>query len=84
MNKCKDCKFWEKPDDDYTGEIPGVGKCNKVIQYWDATEWDHNYDNRQLKRTYAGKLAFVQDGSDYFAQLKTMPEFGCVQFESAR
>ena len=83
IGKCKDCKFWEKPDDEYRGDVPGVGICDAVVEYWDAGEWNSD-GYRQLKSKHAGKLAFVQDGSDYMAQLKTMPEFGCVQFESAR
>ena len=80
MGKCKNCRFWEMPQNNKYGEVPGVGRCTAVVQFWDATQWDEDYDNRQLKSEYAGKLAFVQDESDCHAELKTMPEFGCVQF----
>jgi hypothetical protein len=80
MTTCKTCKFWEPPENDI-GEIPGVGKCKAVVQFWDATEWDKDYDNRQLKPEYKSKLAFVQDGSDYYAALYTLENFGCVQHE---
>lgn len=82
MERCKTCKYWQKPDSDY-GEVPGTGKCTAVVQFWNATEWDEDYDKRTLKSEYANRLAFVQDGSDYYAELKTLPDFGCVQHESA-
>lgn len=83
MELCKTCKFWEKPESDY-GEIPGVGTCKNVPPFWDVTEWTENYNTRQLKPQYAGKLAFAQDGSErhYMATLMTMPDFGCVQHKS--
>jgi len=80
IERCKTCKHWEKPDSDH-GEVPGTGKCKAVVQYWYATDWNAYGDNRALKPEYAGKLAFVQDGSDYYAELKTLPDFGCVQHE---
>lgn len=83
MERCKTCKHWGKPKSDY-GEVPGTGICKAVVQFWNATEWT-NDDKRTLKTEYAAKLAFVQDGSYYYyyAELKTLPDFGCVQHESA-
>lgn len=80
MNKCKTCKFWQEPENGY-GEIPGVGKCSAVVQFWDATEWNKNSSTRVINEKYSGKLAFVEDGSDYYAALKTFPDFGCIQHE---
>jgi len=84
MELCKTCKYWEKPNSEH-GEVPGTGKCKAVVQFWDATEWvdDDEYDTRKLKPDYDKKLAFVQDVSDCFAELKTLPDFGCVQHEDA-
>ncbi len=79
MEHCKTCKYWIKPDSSY-GEIPGVGECKRVVLFWDATEWDDD-GIRTLVPEYIGRLAFVQDGSDYHAELRTMPDFGCVQHE---
>jgi hypothetical protein len=79
VERCKTCKHWEKPESDYV-EFPGTGKCKAVLQFWNATEWI-DYDKRMLKTEHAGKLAFVQDGSDYYAELKTLQDFGCVQHE---
>jgi hypothetical protein len=82
MERCKTCKHWEKPESDY-GEVPGTGKCKAVPQFWDVTEWARDYGTRTLKPEYADRLAFVQDGSDYRAELKTLADFGCVQHEEA-
>lgn len=82
MERCKTCKHWEKPKSDY-GEVPGTGKCKAVVQFWNATEWNEDCDERSIKSEYAGRFAFVQDGSDYYAELKTLPDFGCVQHEGA-
>lgn len=80
MNRCETCKHWEKPTSGF-GEVPGVGKCGAVAQYWRVSEWDEEGETRTLKPEYADKLAFVQDASDYYAALKTLPYFGCVQHE---
>ena len=77
---CGTCKFWERSENQY-GEIPGVGKCSAVVQFWDATQWEKKSNGRVLKKEYVGKLAFVEDGSDYYAALKTFDKFGCVQHE---
>jgi hypothetical protein len=82
MERCKTCKHWAKPESDY-GEVPGTGTCVAVIQFWSATKWSDDYDKRTLRPEAVGKLAFVQDGSDYHAELKTLSDFGCVQHESA-
>lgn len=81
MEKCKTCKHWDNPEGEY-GEVPGVGKCKAVVQFWNATEWNDDGDKRSLKPEYTGKLAFVQDKSDYYAELNTLPDFGCVQHEN--
>lgn len=80
MERCKTCKHWKKPKGEF-GEIPGVGICMATAQFWDAAEWASDGESRILKPAYADRLAFVQDGSDYLAELKTMPDFGCVQHD---
>lgn len=82
MKKCATCKFWEAPKSDRYGEVAGVGRCSKVVQFWDASEWDKDGDGRKLRPEFSDSLAFVQDGSDFRAYLYTKPEFGCVQHDS--
>lgn len=80
FSKCETCKYWEEPENEF-GEVPGTGTCKAVVQFWDATEWSADADARVLSKEFVGRLAFVQDGSDYYAALKTFPDFGCVQHE---
>lgn len=81
MNTCSTCSHWKPPKNEY-GEVPGVGTCAYTVQFWDASEWAEDGESRVLKPEHAARLAFVQDGSDYRAELRTMPSFGCVQHKS--
>ena len=84
MNLCGTCRFWERPSNDGTGEIPGSGRCKAVVLYWEATKWETMDDGgyyRILKPRYADAKAFVKDGSDYWAALYTLSTFGCVQHQ---
>jgi hypothetical protein len=47
-----------------------------TVMYWDATE----YVDGVIKLTDECKnqKAFVSDGSDYYAELTTLGDFGCV------
>lgn len=79
--QCKDCKHWNDKDNDYG---LGVGVCQRAKMFWDSTYWKELEDDdcaRAFTKESEGELAFVQDGSDYKAELITRPEFGCVQFE---
>ncbi len=72
MNFCKNCKYWGQGE---TGS--GIGKrCDYVEHEWDSTEWNESGElvliNKNLK-------AVVKDGSDYWAELRTMPDFYCNQ-----
>lgn len=60
-----------------------MGKCQKIVMFWDATEWseDDDDDGRRLKKGFEDAKAFAQDGSDYIAYLKTTADFGCVMFK---
>lgn len=90
MGNCKDCKYWRegKTDTRESVRILGAGRCSRVGQFWDSTEWgrissgrDFTPDTIVRKRKRTSDLAFVQDGSDYRADLITLPDFGCVMFE---
>ncbi len=83
--RCDQCKHWTHDTDGDYPEYLGLGKCLRVRLYWECTEWD--YDNDEFPRKFtseaSGNKAFVQDGSDYSAELITLGDFGCVQFEEA-
>lgn len=82
MKTCSTCAHWTPPRNQY-GEVPGVGTCVYAVPFWDASRWAKDHESRVLKPEHASKLAFVQDGSDYRAELRTMPNFGCVQHQPA-
>ena len=81
---CGKCKFWMKEDGGYYPSSFGLGKCGRVKLFWECTEWGYmpndNY-GRVLTDDAKDYKAFVQDGSDYRAELITLSDFGCVQFE---
>lgn len=58
----------------------GVHPCTRVPMFWDATEWGPDGERRVFKNPK--DLAFVQDASDYRADLITRAEFGCVLHET--
>ena len=82
--QCNKCKFWTKEtDSDYPKHFE-LGKCTRVKLFWECTEWGDlpNDDyGRVLTDEAKDNKAFVQDGSDYAAELLTLSDFGCVQFE---
>lgn len=83
MQRCKTCKHWDSRADEYYfgGEVPGTNTCRAVPEIWGVTQWSKDGETREMKPEHIGRLAFVQDGSDYHAALKTLPDFGCVQHE---
>lgn len=78
MNRCKTCSHWQPVGPDEYGVIVGTGICAKVLQIWDVVDDDDDSDQRRLKPEHAGLLAMVADGSQYTAELITMPDFGCA------
>lgn len=82
---CNNCKFWDITE--YHPIKEGqIGLCTRVNMFWDSTKWDkkdiqEDLDIRSLVDECKNDKAFVQDGSDYKAELLTLPTFGCNQFE---
>ena len=78
MNTCKTCKYWKQDNTEHLDFV--IGDCQKIQRFWDATEWNHDYTGRTRTEENKNDLAFVQDGSDYYAILKPTPDFGCVMY----
>lgn len=75
---CKDCKHWDYDKDFYGNIRKDIGVCRRVKMFWDCSMW-----NEEGTRIFTDdSLAFVQDGSDYHAELLSRPEFGCVMWEA--
>jgi hypothetical protein len=86
---CDGCRHWSRDDDDgrRAGDMK-VRLCSKAPQWWDATEWtdepdpENKFDNlRRVLPEHEGTKMFVQDGSDYRAELFTTADFFCAHFE---
>lgn len=77
MKTCKTCKHWKETETEYIDFT--AGKCTKAKLFWDYTKWNDDYTRRTLSAEAKNELSFVQDDSDYYAELITLPEFGCVQ-----
>lgn len=85
MPRCDECKFWDVECGRRAGSLR-VGRCQRALQWWDATEWvdsdDEDWDNqRRLLHEHEGTKMFVQDGSDYCADLYTTADFFCAHFD---
>ncbi len=78
MSTCATCVHWLPTTSDHLCHIKSLGTCQYVRQYWDATEWTKDDDHRKVKDSCVNQLAFVQDGSDYYAELLTLATFGCA------
>lgn len=79
MRTCSTCAWWSREK-----ENPPLNlrKCNYMEMYSDASYWEKETDIRvSLRPEYKDKKAFVEDGSSYYAELMTMPDFGCVAHE---
>ena len=78
---CKDCRFWERDEDSNLDERQfNLRTCRRIKMFWHSTEWSREGEQRVIKEECRNEKAFLQDGSDYRADLLTMPDFGCVQF----
>lgn len=89
--RCDQCKFWDKDDQEQkrAGSLV-VRRCEKPLQWWDASEWtdepdpECEWDNlRRLLPAAEGVKMFTQDGSSYHAELLTAADFFCAHFEPA-
>lgn len=81
---CKNCKYWEEERAFSNIQNADIRECTRVKLFWDCTEWGDGSNNYQrvLTKDAEDDKAFVQDASDYSAQLLTLEDFGCNQFEA--
>lgn len=88
-NLCGNCKFWGKEKD--VGEFR---QCQAIIhdkkslaynhwQWEDEDEFEFDTPEEKQKKLdfRAVNKAIVEDGSGYYAAIKTKEDFGCVLFE---
>ena len=75
---CDTCRYWGNADEYNQGAALGAKACIKPVMLWNATEWSEDGD--RVVCDPALKM-FVQDGSDYCAELYTMADFYCYHHE---
>lgn len=91
--RCDQCKHWDTAEiqPEWDAEAIGFHKCKAVRERWGiqdeashGLDWDaSNEDGTWMKvRNDALKesKAYVQDGSQYMADLVTGPDFFCALF----
>jgi len=87
--RCDQCRHWNKQDaHDWEAAGAEFGECKGVRERWVITEeavegieWDSDdtspYVARRREALKAAR-AYVQDGSEYRAELMTAPDFFCA------
>lgn len=90
--RCDSCKHWKKDSDqeEWEAKSAGFGECEGVRERWviqdeasEGVEWDDEEEGAFVtKRREALKAAraYVQDGSQYHAELFTAPDFFCALY----
>jgi hypothetical protein len=98
--RCDQCKHWsDKPEQvGWEAEDIGFRECKAVRERWiiqDAANGDVKYytgdddageeawTKRRVDALKASR-AYVQDGSEYRAELVTGPDFFCALFEKSK
>src|SRR3712207_2378321 len=95
--RCDECKHWKRDSDneEWEAKAAGFNECVAVRERWRITdeatkglaygnlegdEPDHPYVAARFNALKAAR-AYVQDGSEYRAELFTAPDFFCALFE---
>lgn len=90
--RCDKCKHWSDKSDEWEAKEVGFRQCMAVRERWviqdEASprwsggdeEWDTLVKARQL--ALAAARAYVQDGSEYHAELLTAPDFFCALYSA--
>lgn len=79
---CGACRHWasESNADHRPEGMKDVRRCNRAQMFWDCTTWTEEYERVPLPE-HKDDMMFVQDGSDYHAELLTRPGFSCAHFD---
>ncbi len=91
--RCDQCKHWDKESDhkEWEAESAGLAECKAVRERWviqdeasEGVEWDSEEEGeymRSRRDALRAARAYVQDGSQYHAELFTGPDFFCALFD---
>lgn len=88
--RCDQCKFWKALPEEWEPAAVGFGECERVRPRWVITdeasaglEWDSDEEGaymRSRRDALRTARAYVQDGSEYRAELFTAPDFFCALY----
>jgi hypothetical protein len=95
--RCDGCQHWKKEseNEEWEAKEAGFGECLAVRERWRITdevspkpyEADSDEDENSFVAMRTSALqaarAYVQDGSQYRAELFTAPDFFCALFDAA-
>lgn len=90
-NRCDQCRFWGKGVDGpgWEGASIGFNVCERVRARWliedEASAVDSDDTDKWIatrKNALKSAKAYVQDGSEYMAELITGPDFFCALWEA--
>ena len=91
--RCDQCKHWKNESDNQEWEAlsAGFGECLGVRERWviqdEASEGipydgkDEGAFSRSRREALKAARAYVQDGSQYRAELFTAPDFFCALYD---
>ncbi len=89
---CNLCVHWKLGNHDWAADRAGMGLCQAAKQRWDIEDGISGYNPHDdktgevLAQMMADRLRaarfYVQDGSEYRAELFTAPDFFCAAFEA--
>lgn len=91
--RCDQCKYWDTQEiePEWDAEAIGFHKCKAIRERWkiqDEASQGLDWDSSNADHTWAkvrndalkASRAYVQDGSEYMADLVTGPDFFCALF----
>ena len=82
--RCENCAYWKPVDKEEVLDNVGVGSCKYAVERWDAIDSDYTTHDWKtiytLNSGFEDNKLFVEDGSEYHANLLTRKDFGCIEF----
>ncbi len=99
MNRCSTCKFWSDKDESlgWEGTAVGMRQCTRALERWTIMDQanggakfcgsddpaDEAAWGQRRVDALRQSMVYVQDGSEYRAEMITAPDFGCVLHQHA-
>jgi hypothetical protein len=81
--RCDQCQHWAPPEE-WEAKAAGFRRCLGVRERWKIEESvsSEKYDHDREVAALRAARAYVEDGSEYMAQMMTAPDFFCALYVS--